>query len=82
MITNDICTKEDRLILTRVQALPADRIMGVETGGCPHTALREDATVNLAAMEDMKRQVQAQSCVSSNLEEITSRPRSALNRLT
>jgi urease accessory protein len=43
VITNDIYTKEDQLILTRAQALPAERIMGVETGGCPHTAIREDA---------------------------------------
>jgi urease accessory protein len=53
VITNDIYTKEDQLILTRAQALPADRIMGVETGGCPHTAIREDASMNLAAIEDM-----------------------------
>ena len=48
-ITNDIYTKEDAEILTRAGALPADRIMGVETGGCPHTAIREDASANLAA---------------------------------
>jgi len=53
VITNDIYTKEDQLILTRAQALPAERIMGVETGGCPHTAIREDASMNLAAIEDM-----------------------------
>src|SRR5258705_4884456 len=53
VITNDIYTKEDQLILTRAQALPADRIMGVETGGCPHTAIREDASMNLAAIEEM-----------------------------
>lgn len=55
VITNDIYTKEDQLILTRAGALPADRIMGVETGGCPHTAIREDASMNLAAIEDMNR---------------------------
>ena len=55
VITNDIYTKEDQLILTRAQALPAERIMGVETGGCPHTAIREDASMNLAAVEDMNR---------------------------
>jgi urease accessory protein len=55
VITNDIYTKEDQLILTRAQALPAERIMGVETGGCPHTAIREDASMNLAAIEDMHR---------------------------
>ena len=53
VITNDIYTKEDQLILTRAQALPAERIMGVETGGCPHTAIREDASMNLAAIGDM-----------------------------
>ena len=54
-ITNDIYTKEDALILNRLQALPEDRIMGVETGGCPHTAIREDASINLAAVEQMTR---------------------------
>ena len=52
-ITNDIYTKEDALILNRLQALPEDRIMGVETGGCPHTAIREDASINLAAVDEM-----------------------------
>jgi urease accessory protein len=55
VITNDIYTKEDQLILTRAQALPAERIVGVETGGCPHTAIREDASMNLAAIEDMSQ---------------------------
>jgi urease accessory protein len=55
VITNDIYTKEDQLILTRANALPAQRIMGVETGGCPHTAIREDASINLAAIEEMNR---------------------------
>lgn len=55
VITNDIYTKEDQLILTRAQALPAERILGVETGGCPHTAIREDASMNLAAIEEMNR---------------------------
>jgi urease accessory protein len=54
-ITNDIYTKEDAEILARAQALPLDRIMGVETGGCPHTAIREDCSINLAAIEEMKR---------------------------
>lgn len=54
-ITNDIFTKEDALILNRVQALPEDRILGVETGGCPHTAIREDASINLAAVAEMRR---------------------------
>ncbi|MAK77473.1 MAG: urease accessory protein UreG, partial [Nisaea sp.] len=52
-ITNDIYTKEDQRILTATGALPAERIMGVETGGCPHTAIREDASINLAAVADM-----------------------------
>jgi urease accessory protein len=55
VITNDIYTKEDALILNRLQALPEDRIMGVETGGCPHTAIREDASINLAAVDAMSR---------------------------
>jgi urease accessory protein len=55
VITNDIYTKEDQLILMRAQALPAERILGVETGGCPHTAIREDASMNLAAIDDMQR---------------------------
>ncbi|WP_199762995.1 urease accessory protein UreG [Bradyrhizobium guangdongense] len=53
VITNDIYTKEDQLILTRAEALAAERILGVETGGCPHTAIREDASMNLAAIHDM-----------------------------
>ena len=55
VITNDIYTKEDQLILTRAGALPANRIMGVETGGCPHTAIREDASMNLTAIDDMNQ---------------------------
>ena len=55
-ITNDIYTKEDAKILTRTGALPENRIMGVETGGCPHTAIREDASINLAAIETMHEQ--------------------------
>jgi urease accessory protein len=54
-ITNDIYTKEDALILNRLQALPEDRIIGVETGGCPHTAIREDASINLAAVDEMTK---------------------------
>jgi urease accessory protein len=53
-ITNDIYTKEDALILMRAGALPEERIMGVETGGCPHTAIREDASINLAAITQMR----------------------------
>ena len=52
-ITNDIYTREDAEFLTRSGALPPERIMGVETGGCPHTAIREDASINLAAVETM-----------------------------
>jgi urease accessory protein len=52
-ITNDIYTKEDAEILNRVGALPTERIMGVETGGCPHTAIREDVSINLAAVAQM-----------------------------
>ena len=54
-ITNDIYTKEDARILVEAGALSADRILGVETGGCPHTAIREDASINLAAIDDMRR---------------------------
>ena len=54
-ITNDIYTKEDAEILMRMQALPLERIMGVETGGCPHTAIREDCSINLAAIAAMRR---------------------------
>jgi len=53
-ITNDIYTKEDALILCRAEALAEERIMGVETGGCPHTAIREDASINLAAIKEMR----------------------------
>ncbi|WP_375459002.1 urease accessory protein UreG [uncultured Enterovirga sp.] len=53
-ITNDIYTKEDARILAVAEALPLERILGVETGGCPHTAIREDASINLAAIADMR----------------------------
>jgi len=53
-ITNDIYTKEDAEILTRAGALVPERILGVETGGCPHTAIREDASINLAAVAEMR----------------------------
>jgi urease accessory protein len=55
VVTNDIYTKEDAEFLTRNQALEADRIMGVETGGCPHTAIREDASMNLAAIDELMK---------------------------
>jgi urease accessory protein len=54
-ITNDIYTKEDARLLTVAGALPEERIMGVETGGCPHTAIREDASINLAAIATMRK---------------------------
>jgi urease accessory protein len=53
-ITNDIYTKEDARLLTVAEALPVERIMGVETGGCPHTAIREDCSINLAAIDTMR----------------------------
>ncbi len=55
VVTNDIYTQEDARILARAQALPVERIVGVETGGCPHTAIREDASMNLAAVEDLQQ---------------------------
>ena len=55
VVTNDIYTKEDAEFLTRNEALPADRIMGVETGGCPHTAIREYASMNLAAIDELMK---------------------------
>jgi len=54
VITNDIYTQEDAEALMRMQILPADRVMGVETGGCPHTAIREDASINLAAVAALR----------------------------
>ena len=54
-ITNDIYTKEDARILVEAGALPSERIIGVETGGCPHTAIREDASINLAAVLEMRK---------------------------
>lgn len=54
VVTNDIYTREDQEILIRAEALPAQRIVGVETGGCPHTAIREDASMNLAAVADLQ----------------------------
>lgn len=55
VVTNDIYTREDADFLVRSQALPPERIVGVETGGCPHTAIREDASINLAAVEALSR---------------------------
>lgn len=56
VVTNDIYTQEDAQFLVRSQALTSDRILGVETGGCPHTAIREDASMNLAAIEQLEHQ--------------------------
>jgi urease accessory protein len=56
VVTNDIYTREDCEFLIRSQALPAERIRGVETGGCPHTAIREDASMNLAAIDELLRE--------------------------
>ena len=55
VVTNDIYTQEDAEALVRMQALPSDRVIGVETGGCPHTAIREDATANLQAIAELRR---------------------------
>lgn len=55
VVTNDIYTQEDAQFLVRSQALTSDRILGVETGGCPHTAIREDASINLVAIEQMEK---------------------------
>ena len=55
VITNDIYTQEDAEALMRMQILPKDRVIGVETGGCPHTAIREDASINLAAVAEMRK---------------------------
>ena len=57
VITNDIYTREDAEHLMRVQALPLERIRGVETGGCPHTAIREDASINLAAVDELTKKI-------------------------
>ena len=57
VITNDIYTSEDAEYLMRAQALPLERIRGVETGGCPHTAIREDASINLAAVADLRKEI-------------------------
>ena len=58
VVTNDIFTREDAEFLIRSGALPKDRIIGVETGGCPHTAIREDASLNIDALEQLERQFQ------------------------
>ena len=58
VVTNDIYTKEDSNFLTRHEAMSPDRIVGVETGGCPHTAIREDASINLAAIDDLCEKIE------------------------
>jgi urease accessory protein len=58
-ITNDIYTKEDAEFLTRAGSLPVERILGIETGGCPHTAIREDASINLAGVADLRKRFPA-----------------------
>lgn len=58
VVTNDIYTKEDSNFLTRNEAMSPDRIVGVETGGCPHTAIREDASINLAAIDDLCEKIE------------------------
>jgi urease accessory protein len=58
-ITNDIFTREDAEFLTRAGSLPPERILGIETGGCPHTAIREDASINLAGIAEMRRRFPA-----------------------
>ena len=57
VVTNDIYTREDAEALVRMQALPSDRIVGVETGGCPHTAIREDASINLRAIDELNARI-------------------------
>jgi len=57
VVTNDIYTREDQRILTEAEALASERIVGVETGGCPHTAIREDASMNLAAVSDLSTRI-------------------------
>jgi urease accessory protein len=63
VVTNDIYTREDAEFLIRHQALAADRILGVETGGCPHTAIREDASMNLAAVADLIQRFPGLECI-------------------
>ena len=61
VITNDIYTKEDAEFLTKNSLLSAERIIGVETGGCPHTAIREDASMNLEAVDEMAKRIPGRS---------------------
>ena len=75
VVTNDIYTKEDAMMLVRLQALPEDRIVGVETGGCPHTAIREDASINLQAIAEMINRNSPISTSSSSNPAATISPR-------
>ena len=83
-ITNDIYTKEDARILVEAGALAPERILGVETGGCPHTAIREDASINLAAVAEMRKRFANLDLSSSNRAATTwprpSRPSSPISR--
>ena len=82
VVTNDIYTREDAEFLTRHQALEADRIIGVETGGCPHTAIREDASMNLAAIDTLQRRHGEVDLVFVESGGTTSAPLSAPNSPT
>ena len=77
VVTNDIYTKEDAEFLTRRGALPAERVVGVETGGGPHTAIREDASVNLEAIRDLLRRFPALDLILVESGATTSPRRSA-----
>ena len=76
VVTNDIYTHEDAQFLTKNSVLPADRIVGVETGGCPHTAIREDASMNLEAVEGLVRATPISRSSLWRVAEITFPPRS------
>ena len=79
VVTNDIYTREDAEFLLRHNALEADRIIGVETGGCPHTAIREDASMNIQALKSFRRAIPALSWCWWKAAGTTSPPRSARN---
>lgn len=79
VVTNDIYTREDADFLLRHEALAADRILGVETGGCPHTAIREDASMNLAAIDDLQTATRIWNWCWWNPAATTSPPPSARN---
>ena len=81
VVTNDIYTKEDAEFLTRSGALAPERIIGVETGGCPHTAIREDASINLAAVAEMSRSRSPTSTSSSSSAAATISPRPSARSL-